>query len=67
MSTTVTFTYRLIPENGVTSGSTEPDLFERLKGIAQKTFASLGGGEAFIRRQRTYFYEPEPEEPEKKS
>jgi len=57
-STTVTFTYRL--------GNTQPQsnqtgteaAFLALRGIAKDIFKSLGGGEAFIRKEREHFYGP---------
>ena len=51
----VKITYRLLDEDGQVSGSSE-DLFLRLYGIGKEVFASLGGGEAFIRREREQFY-----------
>jgi hypothetical protein len=56
MSTTVTFTYRLL------DGGQEPpqasDPFEALRGIGKEVFTSLGGGEAFLRKEREEFYGP---------
>jgi len=54
-STTVTFEYSLKP------GRTPPPKdaqgsFLALGGIAKEIFQSLGGGEAFIRRERNRFY-----------
>ena len=57
LSTTATFTYRLAAE-----GAEQPkreSLFLNLRGIATDTFASLGGGEKFIRGEREHFYERE--------
>lgn len=58
MSTTVTFTYRLM--DGETQSPVEPAAwpFLRLRGIGKEVFQSLGGGEAFIRKERDQFYEP---------
>ncbi|HEY1218752.1 MAG: hypothetical protein ABSE42_12195 [Bryobacteraceae bacterium] len=57
LGTTATFTYRLAAD-----GATQPEresLFLRLRGIAKDTFASLGGGEEFIRGERERFYQRE--------
>ncbi len=56
MSTTVAFTYRLMNETGQTSGPPVESPFLRLRGIAKDVFQSLGGGEAFIRKEREQFY-----------
>jgi hypothetical protein len=58
MSTTVVFTYRLLDEAGLTSCQPEESPFLRLRGIAKDVFQSLGGGEAFIRKERERFYGP---------
>ncbi len=52
-STTVTFTYEIVndserPAEGL-------DGFLALRGIGKEMFASLGGGEAFLRRERAEF------------
>jgi len=54
MSTTVTFTYRLLNHAGKKPGT--PDPFLSLRGIGKEVFQSLGGGEAFIRKEREQFY-----------
>jgi|HubBroStandDraft_6_1064221.scaffolds.fasta_scaffold294952_2 hypothetical protein len=52
-STTVTFTY------GFDGAAQEPasglDAFMALRGTGKEVFASLGGGEAFLRRERAEF------------
>ena len=54
-STTVVYTYEFVdPENN----TADPDPWLALRGIAKDIFASLGGGEAFIRGQRANFYGP---------
>ena len=58
MSTTVTFTYRLLDEAGQTSSQPAEWPFLRLRGIGKDVFQSLGGGEAFIRKEREQFYGP---------
>ena len=35
--------------------------FEDLRGLMKDTFDSLGGGEAFLRREREHFYESDEE------
>ena len=51
-STTVTFTYELEDSEKPAGGI---DAFLALRGIGKEVFASLGGGEAFIRRERAEF------------
>jgi hypothetical protein len=58
MSTTVTFTYRLLDKAGKTSRQAAEWPFLRLRGIGKDVFQSLGGGEAFIRKEREQFYGP---------
>ncbi len=58
MSTTVTFTYRLTDEAGQSPSKPTEWPFLRLRGIAKEVFQSLGGGEAFIRKEREEFYGP---------
>ena len=53
-STTVTYTYEFIDRDE------EPpavDPWEALRGIGKEVFAALGGGEAFLRRERAEFNE----------
>ena len=60
MSTTVVFTYRLLGA-GVPEGDSGLEAaFLKVRGIAKEVFRSLGGGEAFIKREREHFYEREP-------
>jgi hypothetical protein len=51
-STTVTFTYEIKHSEKPAGGI---DAFLALRGIGKEVFASLGGGEAFIRRERAEF------------
>jgi len=53
MSTTVTLTFE-IAEEAASSSSQENPLFA-LRGIARDLFASLGGGEQFLRGERQAF------------
>jgi hypothetical protein len=55
MSTTMRFTYRLLDSP---TGTPDISRFERLKGIGEKTFRSLGGGSAFIEEERARFGKP---------
>jgi hypothetical protein len=59
-STTVTFTYKFDEHDEKSSIPTDPWL--ALRGIAKDVFASLGGGEAFIREERANFYGPAKDE-----
>jgi hypothetical protein len=59
MSTTMTFTYRLL--GGKDQQETDPLL--RLWGIGKEVFESLGGGQAFIRSERENFYGSKKEHP----
>jgi hypothetical protein len=57
LSTTVTFTYRLQPHKGEAPAKSQPyPTFVTLRGIGKEIFASLGGGEQFIRKERESFY-----------
>jgi 5-methylcytosine-specific restriction enzyme B len=62
MSTTMTFTYRLLDADNQ-QPKPETDRFLRLYGIGKEVFASLGGGEAFIRSERENFYGEKKEHP----
>jgi hypothetical protein len=53
-STTVTFTYEFVDRDQSKSDSLEA--WKKLRGIAKDIFASLGGGEAFVREERANFY-----------
>jgi hypothetical protein len=52
-STTVTFTYEIV--EGKEKSAEGLDAFMALRGIGKGIFASLGGGEAFLRRERAGF------------
>ena len=58
MSTTVAFTYRIL--DAVEPPSAEPEdwPFQKLRGVAKDVFRSLGGGEAFLRKEREQFHGP---------
>ena len=55
-STTVIFTYELLGREPRKLTSAEG--FLQLRGIAKEIFAELGGGEAYLRRERAEFYRP---------
>ncbi|SRR5258707_4387059 len=52
-STTVTFTYAVLVPNAKPSGSDNPLI--GVRGIAKELFRELGGGESFIRNERSKF------------
>jgi hypothetical protein len=52
-STTVTFTYEVVEEKQEAAEGL--DAFLALRGIGKEIFASLGGGEAFLRSERAEF------------
>jgi hypothetical protein len=56
-SATVIFTYRLLRATDQPSSQQGESPFLRLRGIAKEIFQSVGGGEAFIRKEREAFYE----------
>lgn len=58
MGTTVAFTYRLLDQEGHALPPRTEWPFMKLRGIAKDVFTSLGGGEAFIQREREWFHEP---------
>ena len=53
-STTVTFTYEIVRTES--SKMTPDEAWQSLRGIAKDIFASLGGGEAYLRQERANFY-----------
>ena len=54
-STTVTFTYEILSRAGKPATAENP--FVTLRGVAKDLFRQLGGGEAFIRQERSHFTE----------
>jgi hypothetical protein len=56
-STTVTFTYRLLDVPGGEQPASASPFFS-LRGIAKDVFAELGGGEAYLRKEREEFQGP---------
>jgi hypothetical protein len=61
-SSRVTFTYRLIDQAGEAGAAPQEDQFLRLRGIAKEVFQSLGGGQAFLRKEREQFFGPARED-----
>ncbi len=59
MGTRVTYTYRFV-EHTVPSGQSDaaPE-FAKLRGLLKEALHSLGGGEAFLRRERERFHQPD--------
>jgi 5-methylcytosine-specific restriction protein B len=53
----VTFTFRLLDELAPASGEPAQPSLMSLRGIGKDLFESVGGGEAFIRREREHFYD----------
>jgi hypothetical protein len=54
-STTVDFTFELGDGGAADTNAVDP--WEALRGIGKEVFAALGGGEAFLRRERAEFNE----------
>lgn len=54
-STTVVFQYKLLGLPAGSTARTRADAFLRLRGLGKKTFSALGGGEAFLRKERKEF------------
>jgi hypothetical protein len=57
-STTVAITYEVLPAGGTPQAKTRrsPAALLELRGVARESFKALGGGEAFIRREREAFF-----------
>ena len=56
-STTVVFTYEFVDENP--SSSHEGDAWTPLRGVLKDIFAESGGGEAYLRSERSSFHTSE--------
>jgi hypothetical protein len=54
-STTVTYTYEVVSKDAGRSTTSDPLI--ALRGIAKEVFKKLGGGEHFIRSERSKFYD----------
>jgi len=55
-STTVTYTYEFIRAKQPPAAKNDPWI--RLRGALKDVFAELGGGEAYLRKERDNFYPP---------
>jgi len=62
MGTRTTFTYRLLDEKAPNSTATVT--FQDLRGLLKGALDSFGGGEAFLRRERSHFYDSDAAEEE---
>jgi hypothetical protein len=60
LSTTVVFTYEFV--DSVPPPDTGVDAWSRLRGALKEVFAELGGGEAYLRAERSAFHSPEDRE-----
>jgi hypothetical protein len=58
MGTRMTYVYRLLDEERPVA-STRDDSFEKLHGLLKDVFRPLGGGEAFLKKERSHFYDHE--------
>lgn len=56
LSTTVVYTYEFVDPNQTPESSS--DAWQRLRGALKDVFAELGGGEAYLRAERSNFYSP---------
>ncbi|HXX24334.1 MAG TPA: hypothetical protein VEO19_14400 [Terriglobia bacterium] len=56
-STTVTYTYEFV--KGDRSSPEHDGSWKKLRGTLKDVFAELGGGEAYLRAERSMFYSPE--------
>jgi len=62
MGTRMTYTYRLLDDKQPHGPATEALAFDKLRGLLKGALHSLGGGEAFLRRERKGFYGPNSSE-----
>jgi hypothetical protein len=58
MGTRVIYTYRLLDEKEPRAKTAVTPSFDTLRGLLKKSFQSLGGGEAFLREERSRFHGP---------
>jgi hypothetical protein len=54
LSTTVVYTYEFVHPNQIPEPAS--DAWQRLRGALRDVFAELGGGEAYLRAERSNFY-----------
>ena len=64
MGTRVTYTYRLLDDEPG-GGKAQASEFRGLRGLLKTAFASVGGGKAFLRREREQFYHPDRRQEDK--
>lgn len=57
-STTVTFTYEIVGKKQDDVHLDRQEAWNRLRGSMKDIFAELGGGENYLRKERTTFYAP---------
>jgi hypothetical protein len=56
MGTRMIYTYRLLDEKEPQVEATKTPRFEQLRGLLKESLQSLGGGEAFLREERSRFH-----------
>lgn len=57
MSTRVAYTYLLADDKESANATNAAHNFEKLRGLLKEAMQSLGGGEAFLRRERERFHD----------
>lgn len=57
MGTRVTYTYRFLEPTGQSGQADTAPEFAKLRGLLKEALHSLGGGEAFLRRERGRFHQ----------
>ncbi|MGB8768540.1 MAG: hypothetical protein WCC92_02925 [Candidatus Korobacteraceae bacterium] len=56
LGTRMTYTYRFLEPDDQCEAPPEAHTFEKLHGLLSEALRSLGGGEAFLRKERSSFY-----------
>ena len=56
LGTRMTYIYRLLEPEDQYGRQPEAHTFEKLRGLLSEALQSLGGGEAFLRKERSRFY-----------
>jgi hypothetical protein len=62
MGTRMTYTYRLLEPGQQQDPTPDVPTFGKLRGLLKEALHSLGGGEAFLHRERNGFYGEGPTE-----
>jgi hypothetical protein len=57
-STTVVYTYEFVDDEKSSRALNRQDAWNLLRGALKDVFAELGGGENYLRNERTHFYGP---------